>query len=110
MTKKFGNIGGHLHSFLAFDVAGVISVGIGLADLAVLVVDLEFRTGVAAHFAPMIDRFPFRVEVTTGALSAAATDVPACVRVGHNVMGPGSLAALCHLKSPQLKSTNPAIC
>jgi len=57
-----------------------------MTDPTVTIVDLEFRTGVAADFATAVDRLPFRLKVSAGAFGAPATDIPAPVGSGYDVM------------------------
>ena len=71
-------------------------MGIGLADPAILVVDLELRPSVAADLPPTVDRLPLRVEVPAGALGAAAADILSAIGIGDHVMGARTVTCFSH--------------
>lgn len=52
---------------------------VGLANPTVEIVDLEFRTSIAADFATPVDRLLFRLEVSAGAFGAPSADIPATI-------------------------------
>jgi hypothetical protein len=61
-------------------------VAVALGDPAVEVVDLELRRLVAAYAAAVVDGLALGIEVTGGAFSPAALDVPTPTGIMDNMM------------------------
>jgi hypothetical protein len=70
----------------AFDLTGVVAVRVRLRDPTILVVDLELGPCIAADLATAIYRIPLGIEVSAGALSPTATDIPAAPTIRHHMM------------------------
>lgn len=64
-----------------------MAVAIATGDLAVPVVNAEFRSLVAANFPPALNGGPLGVKMAARTACAASFYIPPAIRIGNDMMG-----------------------